>query len=161
MSSTSPAKGKASAAKKAVLPSDIPTKTQTTHISMIVQAIVAMGERGGVSREAVWKYMVMQFPEATKNERSKKIFLARLKKIADEGSHVTYGKNRGRFQLNKNFMNQLATRKAKGMDTRAASDHAILKKSLNPKKSATKNKKNTRAKTAKGKAKNTKKQTKV
>ncbi len=69
--STSPAKGKASAAKGAkALPSNIPTKANANHITMIVQAIVAMNERGGVSRQAVWKYMTMQFPEATTNERS-------------------------------------------------------------------------------------------
>tara|TARA_B110000285_G_C14915860_1_gene510171 strand:- start:433 stop:687 length:255 start_codon:yes stop_codon:yes gene_type:complete len=84
---------------------------------MIAEAIIATGERGGVSRQAIWKYLVMKFPKATSNERGNKIFLARLKKFADNGKHITYGKNRGRFQLNSNFRSQLATRKAKGLDT--------------------------------------------
>jgi len=104
--------------------------------------------------------MVLKFPEATSNERGRKIYLARLKKLADDGQHIEYAKNRFRFKVADNFRSRVAVRKAKGMETAAASDHAILKKSFNPKKSATKNKKNTRAKTAKGKAKNTKKDTK-
>ena len=150
----------ASKTNKKVMPSDVPTKLQANYISMIAEAIISTGERGGVSREAIWKYLVMKFPKATSNERGKKIYLARLKKYADEGNHITYGKNRARFQLNGNFRNQIATRKARGLSTMAASDHAILKKSFNPKKSATKNKTNKRAKTAKGKSKNQAKKTK-
>ena len=146
--------------KDKVMPSDVPTKLQANYISMIVEAIISTGDRGGVSREAIWKYMVMKFPKATSNERGKKIFLARLKKCADEGKHITYGKTRGRFMVNSNFRSQIATRKARGLDTIAASDHAILKKSFNPKKKMSKNKKNTRAKTEKGKSKNQKKATK-
>tara|TARA_B110001450_G_scaffold247684_1_gene263028 strand:- start:63 stop:845 length:783 start_codon:yes stop_codon:yes gene_type:complete len=150
----------ASKTNKKVMPSDVPTKLMANYISMIAEAILATGERGGMSRDAIWKYLVMKFPKATSNERGKKIYLARLKKYADEGNHITYGKNRGRFQLNANFRSQIATRKARGLSTIAASDHAILKKSFNPKKSMTKNKKNTRAKTAKGKSKNQAKKTK-
>ena len=112
--------------KDKVMPSDIPTKLQANYISMMVEAIISNGERGGVSRDAIWKYMVMKFPKATSNERGKKIFLARLKKSADEGKHITYGKNRGRFMLNTNFRGQIAVRKARGLETVAASDHAIL-----------------------------------
>ena len=56
-------------------------------MSMIAEAIIATGERGGVSRQAIWKYLVMKFPKATSNERGNKIFLARLKKFADNGKH--------------------------------------------------------------------------
>ena len=82
--------------------------------------------------------------------------MARLKKIADEGTYVVKSKNGARFILNPNFRSRVATRKAKGMETKVAMEHAILKKSFNPKKKATKTKKAKRAKNAKGRAKNTK-----
>lgn len=104
---------------------------------------------------------VLKFEKATSTARGKKIFLARLKKFADEGKTIVYGKTRGRFDLNSNFRTKVALRKAKGLETKASVDHAILKKSFNPKKPMTKNKKNSRAKTAKGKEKNSKKLTKV
>lgn len=88
---------------KEVVPKASMTKQARNYLSMIVECIILQDERGGVSREAIWKTMVMKFPEATSNERGRKIYLARLKKLADEGNHITYGKNRARFQLNKNF----------------------------------------------------------
>ena len=45
------------------------TKLARNYLSMIVEGIITMGERGGVSRQALWKFMVMKFPEATSNER--------------------------------------------------------------------------------------------
>jgi len=127
---------------------------------MIAQAILSSDERSGISRDAIWKYLVLMFPKATSNERGKKLMLAKLKKFADDGRHIKYGKTRGRFAINSNFRNQIALRKAKGLGTVAASNHVLLNKSFNRKKPMTTNKKNTRAKTEKGKSKNEKKKSK-
>lgn len=130
------------------------TKNTVNHLTMVVEAIVTLNERGGVSRQAIWKFMKMRYEKATSNERGEKLLLARLKKFADEGKYIVYGKTRARFALNPNFRSQLALRKAKGMETVAASEHALLRKSFKPKARMSKNKKNTRAKTAKGRTKN-------
>lgn len=152
--------GKKSAAKPQPMFKGTPTELNA--LSMITEAIIALNDRQGVFRDSIWKYMKMKYEKATATERSRKIFMARLKKFADEGTHIVYAANsRGRFRLEPNFRTRLATRKAKGMETKAASEHAILRKSFNPKKKATKNKKNTRAKTAKGRAKNSKQRTKA
>lgn len=156
MPGTSPAKA---AAPKAAGDKTL-TKGNVAHLKMVIEAIITLNERGGVTRQAIWKFMKTKYEKATSNERGEKLLAARLKRFADDGKYIVYGKLRSRFTLNQNFRTQLATRKAKGMEIPVAAEHALLKKSFNPKKKMTKNKKNTRAKTAKGRAKNTKKQTK-
>ena len=42
--------------------------------------------------------MAMKFPEATANEKGKTLFMAKLKRLADDGKYIQYHKNdRSRF----------------------------------------------------------------
>lgn len=54
-------------------------------VTMITDAIFTLGERSGSSREAIWKYIKMKFPEHVSD---KKAFLTQLRRIASQGIQV-------------------------------------------------------------------------
>ena len=49
---------------------------------MITHAIFTLGERGGSSREAIWKFIKTKFPESISE---KKYFLTQLRRIVANG----------------------------------------------------------------------------
>ena len=48
-----------------------------TYVEMLQTALMTLNERGGSSRQAIWKFIEAKFPEA-----NRKIFLVRLKKYS-------------------------------------------------------------------------------
>lgn len=87
-------------------------KLKNTYLEMITDAIFNLQERKGSSREAIWKYLQMQFPNSV---RDKKIFLVQLKRIAFSGIQVKKSDNStARFKLDTNFRSRYITQLAKG-----------------------------------------------
>ena len=119
------------------------------YINMITQAIFDIGDRKGASRDAIWKYLQMKFPE---DVRDKKIFLARLLKISKEDNQVNKAANNAaRFRLDMNFRNRMLRAMAKGEKVKATRTNAMTKKTKNDKKGASKMNKAKMSKTVKGK----------
>jgi hypothetical protein len=58
---------------------------KVAYVDMIATAILHLADRSGSSRDAIWKYLQMKFPE---DITEKRIFLARLLKISKESKHV-------------------------------------------------------------------------
>lgn len=77
---------------------------------MIQLALMTLNERGGSSRQELWKCIEARFPEA-----SHKMYLVSLRKIMRAGSAVQYGKNTFRFMLDKKFKERALKRQAKGL----------------------------------------------
>jgi hypothetical protein len=64
---------------------------------MITQAIFDLADRKGSSRDAIWKYLLVKFPEGV---REKKVFTARLYKLSKEDNQIEGVKgNIFRFKL--------------------------------------------------------------
>ena len=57
-------------------------------------ALMNLNERGGSSRQAVWKFVEAKFPEA-----NRKLFLVRLKKYSSEGGFIQKSKRGSKFFL--------------------------------------------------------------
>ena len=115
-----------------------------TYVEMLQTALMTLNERGGSSRQAIWKFIEAKFPEA-----NRKIFLVRLKKYSGEDGFIVKGKSSARFSLNRGFRLGLEKRVAKGMTVARAADHlarkvplrqAMKKKATKPKKPKTKKK---------------------
>ena len=71
------------------------------YLEMIVDAVFTLGERKGSSREAIWKYLQMKYPESVSQ---KKIFLAQMRRISAENAQIEKsGSNMQRFKLRSNF----------------------------------------------------------
>ena len=81
-----------------------------TYVEMIQTALMTLNERGGSSRQEIWKFINAKFPSA-----DYKIFLVRLKKYSKDGGFIQQGKNRNRFKLASGFVDSLKRRIAKGM----------------------------------------------
>ena len=54
-----------------------------TYVEMLQTALMTLNERGGSSRQAIWKFIEAKFPEA-----NRKIFLVRLKKYSGENGFI-------------------------------------------------------------------------
>ena len=115
-----------------------------TYVEMLQTALMTLNERGGSSRQAIWKFIEAKFPEA-----NRKIFLVRLKKYSGENGFIVKGKTSARFSLNRGFRLGLEKRVAKGMTVARAADHlarnvplkqAVKKKAKKPTKPKTKKK---------------------
>jgi hypothetical protein len=59
------------------------TKGKHSYAEMIQTALLTLNERGGSSRQAIWKYVEAKFPESNYKQ-----FLVRLKKIAEGSSFL-------------------------------------------------------------------------
>ena len=104
------------------------------YLSMIVQAIIYQGHGDQVFREEIWSYIVHKFPhKISNNYREKHRFYVKLKKFADNGKHIVYGKSRSSyiFNLNSNFKKQLEhkIKIAKEKSLREQTDCTQLEKS--------------------------------
>lgn len=68
---------------------------------MITQAIFELQDRKGSSRDAIWKFLLVKFPEGV---RDKKVFIARLYKLSKEDNHIQNVKdNIHRFRLSQSY----------------------------------------------------------
>jgi histone H1/5 len=125
-------------------------KLKHSYLEMITNAIFNLQERKGSSRDAIWKYLQMQFPDSI---RDKKIYLVQLRRIALMGLQVKKSENNtGRFKLDTNFRTRYIKHLAKGESPHLAQTHAMTTKTNNKRKPASKNAKTKMSKTAKGKA---------
>ena len=116
---------------------------------MITQAIFDIGDKKGASRDAIWKYLQVKFPE---NIRSKKLYIVRLYKVAKEDNQVMrLGAGAGRFKLEMKFRGKMIRAMAKGEKAKATRTNAMTKKTKNDKKGVSKMNKAKMSKTVKGK----------
>jgi hypothetical protein len=127
----------------------VKASTKLPYIDMITQAIFDLAERKGSSRDAIWKYLLMKFPEGV---RDKKVFLARLLKISKEDNHIEKNKNNiHRFKLSNSYRGKLIKAMAKGQKVKPTKTNAMTKKTMNPRKKVSKMKEAKMSKTVKGK----------
>jgi len=68
--------------------------TKKSYGEMIEETLITLNERGGSSRQALWKACSQKFPDAVY-----RYFLVRLQNPAKEGESVIFGSNRMRFKL--------------------------------------------------------------
>ena len=116
---------------------------------MITQAIFEIADRKGASRDALWKFVQMKFPE---DVRDKKIFLVRLNKIAKEDNQVhRVPGNAMRYRLETNYRGRMVRALAKGEKLKPTRSKAMTKKTKDSKMKQSKLKKNKMSKTVKGK----------
>ena len=81
-----------------------------SYLEMIQVALLTLNERGGSSRQEIWKCIDAKFPEA-----DFKRYLLQLKRISKDVNVIEQGKNIARFTLNKSFKAKAIARMAKGM----------------------------------------------
>lgn len=82
MRQSSKSAGKSSAGRsKSARKSSGPKKH--TYVEMIQTALMTLNERGGSSRQEIWKFINAKFPES-----HYKMFLVRLKKYSREGGFL-------------------------------------------------------------------------
>jgi colicin import membrane protein len=73
-----------------------------SYSEMIEETLMTLNERGGSSRQAVWKACQAKFPDA-----EYKYFLVRLQSAAKEGTSVIFGKSKQRFALVRKLMDKV------------------------------------------------------
>ena len=83
---------------------------KSTYVEMIQTALMTLNEKGGSTRQEMWKFINAKFPEA-----NYKIFLVRLKKYARAGGFLVKHKSKQRFRLDGGFKDGLSRRVKKGM----------------------------------------------
>jgi hypothetical protein len=125
------------------------SSTKLTYIDMITQALFALADRKGSSRDAIWKYLLVKFPEGI---RDKKVFIARLYKLAKEDNQIQgVNGNIHRFKLSQSYRGKLIRAMAKGEKMKNTKTNAMTKKTKNPKKKVSTMNKAKMSKTVKGK----------
>ena len=77
MRQSSKSAGKSNAGRKSSGPK------KHTYVEMIQTALMTLNERGGSSRQEIWKFINAKFPES-----HYKMFLVRLKKYSREGGFL-------------------------------------------------------------------------
>ena len=100
--------------------------TKDRYIDMITKAIFDLADRKGSSRDAIWKYLLVKFPEGI---RSKKVFIARLYKLSKEDNHIQgVNNNIHRFKLSQSYRGKLIRAMAKGVKIKPTKTNAMTKK---------------------------------
>ena len=86
-----------------------------TYSAMIHTAVSTLNEKGGSTRQELWKFMEAKFPNA-----NRKLFLVRLKKYSSAGGFLSMNSKKSRFRISKEFKDGLERRLKKGMTVAAA-----------------------------------------
>ena len=82
-----------------------------SYVEMIQVALLTLNERGGASRQQMWKCIEAKFPEANKVQ-----FALALKKCsAAEKNFLVPGKTKQRFALSPEFRKNIQKRLATGL----------------------------------------------
>ena len=81
-----------------------------TYLEMVQIAILTLNERGGSSRQEIWKCIEARYPEA-----DHKRYMIAFKKMGGEEGPVIHGRNRARFTLEKKFRVKALKRMAMGL----------------------------------------------
>ena len=85
--------------------SGAPAVKKHTYLEMVQVALLTLNERGGSSRQEIWKCIESRFPEA-----DRKRYIVALKKLSADASAVQHGKNRNRFTLEQKFKSKALKR---------------------------------------------------
>jgi len=80
-----------------------------TYNEMVVSALLTLNERGGSSRQALWKCVSAKFPEADYKQ-----FIVRLKKLAENPASHIVRVNSATFKLAQSFKEKAKKRIANG-----------------------------------------------
>jgi len=103
------------------------TPAKKSYNEMIEDTLVTLSDKGGSSRQTVWKAMSAKFPDTTY-----KLFLVRLQKAAKEGTTVTFGKNNQRYTLAKKLKDRVRRANAAGKPIESSRQlHAPRKTAVN------------------------------
>ena len=125
------------------------SSTKLPYIDMITQAIFDLADRKGSSRDAIWKYLLVKFPEGI---RDKKVFLTRLYKLSKEDNQIQSAKgNIHRFRLSVSYRGKLIRAMANGKKIKPTKSNAMTSKTKNPRKKVSVMNKAKMSKTVKGK----------
>ena len=81
-----------------------------TYLQMVQVAILTLNERGGSSRQEIWKCVDSRFPEANHKQ-----YLLAMRKLRADGSAIVTGKNKNRFTLEPKFKAKALKRMKDGM----------------------------------------------
>ena len=81
-----------------------------TYLQMVQVAILTLNERGGSSRQEIWKCLDSRFPEANHKQ-----YLLAMRKLAADGSAIVKGKNQNRFTLEPKFKAKALKRMKDGL----------------------------------------------
>lgn len=82
---------------------------------MITVALLNLNDRKGNSDMAIWNFCKVQFPDCNPRPNSRKVFMAHLKRMSDEGVHVEKtGINIRRYRLTSKFRNTFIKHMSKG-----------------------------------------------
>ena len=119
-------------------------RAKMTYSEMITDALMTLNEKGGSTRQELWKCVSAKFVKA-----DYKLFITRLKKYSREGGMLKQMKNRQRFKLDSAVVDKLKARMGRGMGMSAALAHMAKKVPLRQVKS--KDAKKARAEKAKAK----------
>ena len=117
---------------------------------MIVDAIFHLADRKGSSRDSIWKYLSLTYPDQVSD---KKQFLLQLKRFHEKSDVLENGQSSQRFRLEHNFRNRYINRLGKEEfqgKPHLALKHALTTKTNNSKKGASKMKKARMSKTKRG-----------
>ena len=69
-----------------------PRPVKHTYLEMIQVSLLTLNERGGSSRQEIWRCIEAKFPEAQHKQ-----YVLALRRIAAMGGAVQQGKNKQRF----------------------------------------------------------------
>ena len=96
-------------------------------IEMVAEACFNINERGGTTRQKIWKYISTK-PDFQDSIRTEKLFLAKLKKELVESTHVEkIPGNAMRYRLVPSFKTKMIQKMAKGESLNIKSMNTILK----------------------------------
>jgi len=96
-------------------------------IDMICEALFNINEKGGSTRQQIWKYISTK-PDFQDSITTEKMFTTALKKRVDESSYVEKAPgNAFRFKLVPSFKTKMIAKMAKGEPLGIKQMHSILK----------------------------------
>jgi len=113
------------------------------YLDMIQSAIITLAERGGSSRQGLWKVVSAQHPEADYKQ-----FLVRLKKESHEGNIIRVGQ---RFKLDPAQKKKIISGKSSAKKSKATMKKSKKRQQKRSQKSGTKSRGKGRKSTKRGK----------
>jgi len=132
--------------------------TKKSYGEMIEETLITLNERGGATRQSIWKACSQKFPDAVY-----RYFLVRLQNAAKEGTAVIFGSNNQRFKLAPKLKGKVQRAAAKGepimtakqlhKPRKVAAKKAVMSSKKRAYKQGVKDRKKARTAAAKSKAK--------
>jgi histone H1/5 len=103
--------------------------SKLSYFEMIEDAILTLAERKGSTRQAIWKFISIKYPEADYKQ-----FLVRLKKVKENNNIEPVGTMR--FKLSSNYRKKLLTALKKGVQPKAVQKSKATMKNSSKRKAA-------------------------